>query len=104
MIFRFRNGNNKTTMLFKGCDPNNQRILLQYFKLYFKEDITLILESIEFLQWMYYMMNNYDAGLSEKEIALKESNNIEFYYSYDEEGKQKLIKRYEKYLASFKIK
>lgn len=98
MIFRFRNGSNKATSLFKGCDPFNQALLLEFFELSPKN-----IKIIEFFAWISYGLGKYEiANLSDtysEEITFIkkwEKNDIDFFFSLPIEKQTNLVNRYNK--------
>ena len=98
MIFRFRNGNNKATTLYMGCDPCNKQKLMFNYELY-ESDIN---EIIYFFGWLTNSLNKYEINeilslndkdsLSKNEALLR--NDIVFFFSLSNEQRNLLINKY----------
>jgi hypothetical protein len=102
MIFRFRQ-EACCTGLFRGCDPNNQTRLMNYFKLSWEQGYALL----EFLHWTRYSLGPVDICALEfgkyDEESMTKSSYLEkwktneilfFFYILSGKQKEKLITRY----------
>ena len=91
MIFRFRNENKSAPMLYKGCDPGNQRQLMTYFGLYSFDDISNV---IEFMAWIKYSC--YTSREYVNENVWKSTGEIDLYFMLNEDQQTNLINEYNK--------
>jgi hypothetical protein len=102
LIFRFRHGDYKTCIFYKGCHQNDQKILLQSFGMSWSKAHCII----EFLNWVTNSLGTCDIlqldGKAEHEINdsqlfaqwVNQTNDIEFFFSLTEEQQNKFIEKY----------
>ena len=109
MIFRFRQGEQKPSRLFKGCDPCNQRKLMSFFGL----DNRTQMEIMEFFGWITNSLGIYDIAEYDEDWKKKdniiifsnkrdselvklwlESSEVHFFFAISSDIQDKLIARF----------
>lgn len=96
MIFRLRNELNSSCNFYKGCDPHNQTILLNFFNMNRYEGNNII----EFFAWITNWLNKFEVKkLTDKMEIIQlwiNKNSILFFFSLEENKQKHLIEKYNK--------